>query len=81
MTGDPAAPPSESMSIRFQPGEKAPCTGLFKAIHSSHAAPHEVMMLFGENFPLCLTCGGAVRFELTLLSIHAYAHPLFVRER
>lgn len=69
------------MSSCFRPGDDAPCTGLFRAIHTSHAAPHEVMMLFGETFPLCLTCGGEVRFELTLLSIQAYAHPLFVRER
>ena len=69
---------SRSMSNSFRPGEKAPCTGLFKAIHSNHAAPHEVTMLFGETFPSCITCRDSVRFELTLLSVHAHAHPLFV---
>jgi hypothetical protein len=69
------------MSDSFRPGEKAPCTGLFRAMHAGHGAPHEVTILFGEIFPLCLTCAGAVRFELAVLSVHAHAHPLFVRER
>jgi hypothetical protein len=72
--------PGRSMSNSFRPGEKSPCTGLFKAIHADHAASHEVTILFAETFPFCLTCRDAVRFELTLLSVHAHAHPLFVRD-
>jgi hypothetical protein len=69
------------MPNRHRSGEKAPCTGLYQALHVNHAAAHEVTILFGETFPPCLTCGDAVRFELTMLSVHVYAHPMFVRER
>ncbi len=68
------------MPNKFQPGEKAPCAGLYKALHAFHAPPHEVTVLFGETFPRCLNCGDNVRFELSMLSVHVYAHSFFAHE-
>jgi len=69
------------MSNIFGAGEKAPCSGLYKAIHKEHCEGHEVIVLYEEILPSCVQCGGAVLFALAELSVHVYAHPLFARER
>jgi len=69
------------MSNIFRAGDKAPCSGLYRAMHKEHAETHEVIILYGEVLPSCVQCGGAVQFALAELSVHVYAHPLFARER
>jgi hypothetical protein len=65
----------------FQPGHKAPLSGIYKAVHAnSHAEPHYICVLYGERFPSCLGCSGLVRFEIVISAIHVNAHPLFARD-
>jgi hypothetical protein len=41
----------------FRPGNKAPFSGVYKVTHAhQHAEPHYVTLLFGDTFPVCLTC-------------------------
>jgi hypothetical protein len=69
------------MSNAFRAGEKAPCSGLYKAIHTVHSEAHQIIVLYGDAFPACLQCGTAVKFELTESSVYVYAHSLFARDR
>ena len=66
------------MSNVLEPGTKAPCSGVFKAIHvRHHAPPHYVTAVFGEIFPRCQECFNEVRFELAVSAVHVKAHPFF----
>ena len=68
------------MSDQLQPGSKAFCSGVYKAIHArQHAESHYVILLFGEIFPPCTECSQAVRFELAVAAVHVNAHPRFAR--
>jgi hypothetical protein len=68
------------MSNLFQAGDKAPCSGLYRAIHKEHCEAHEVIILYAEVLPSCVLCGAAVQFALVELSVYVYAHPLFARD-
>jgi CheY-like chemotaxis protein len=48
----------------FRPGEAVPESGIYKAIHARHRAPHQVLALAGTPFPACRYCGRAVRFRV-----------------
>jgi hypothetical protein len=64
----------------FCAGDPAPCSGVFKAVHSlEHVAPHYVIALYRDTFPPCLECGDEVRFELALSAVYVKAHPAFQR--
>ena len=64
----------------FRPGNKAPFSGVYKVTHAhQHAEPHYVTLLFGDTFPVCLTCFKHVQFELAMSSAHVNAHPHFQR--
>jgi hypothetical protein len=64
----------------FRPGNIAPHSGVYRATHAQqHAEPHYVTLLFGETFPLCLTCYKQVQFELAISAAHVNAHPHFQR--
>jgi YjzC-like protein len=68
------------MAKAFEAGNKAPQSGVYKALHHrEHAQPHYVTLLFGDIFPACQHCFAKVRFELAMPAVHAYAHPLFIR--
>jgi hypothetical protein len=68
------------MTEVFRPGIKAHVSGVYKVVHDrEHVPPHYVTMLFGDIFPSCLKCSNAVRFELAISAVHAYAHPHFQR--
>jgi len=68
------------VSDQLQPGSKAFCSGVYKAIHArQHAESHYVILLFGEIFPPCTECSQAVRFELAVAAVHVNAHPRFAR--
>ena len=49
----------------FRPGQFAPVSGIYFAIHAdAHRAPHEVMVIRGEELPTCRTCKSNVVFEV-----------------
>jgi len=49
---------------RFSPGNLAPISGIYIAIHPEHRLVHEVTITVGDLFPLCRICGGRVNFQL-----------------
>lgn len=69
-----------TMADIFRAGDTAPCTGVFKVVHSlQHAAPHYVIALYRDTFPPCLECTDEVRFELALSAVYVKTHPAFNR--
>jgi len=49
----------------FSAGETVRETGIYEVIHDhGHRSLHEVVMLSGDAFPPCDTCGNQVRFRL-----------------
>lgn len=49
----------------FAAGETVRETGIYEVIHDrGHRTAHEVVMLSGDSFPACDTCGERVRFRL-----------------
>ena len=55
----------------FRPGNKAPHSGVYKVTHAQHhAEPHDVTLLFGDTFPVCLTCSKQVQFEVAISAAH-----------
>ncbi|HTZ95732.1 MAG TPA: hypothetical protein VMB18_05005 [Terriglobales bacterium] len=68
------------MADMFRPGDAAPCSGVFKVVHSlQHVAPHYVIALYRDTFLPCLECGDEVRFELALSAVYVQTHPAFHR--
>lgn len=52
-------------SLVFGAGEIVRQTGIYEVIHAAaHRSAHEVVMLSGDAFPPCETCGQQVRFRL-----------------
>jgi hypothetical protein len=64
-------------NTQYQAGSLAPISGVYLAFHGEipnregdrttyfeHRAPHEVMVIRGEELPSCRVCGQAVRFEM-----------------
>jgi hypothetical protein len=47
----------------YKPGDAAPDSGLYEAIHHSHRAPHTISVTAGAHFPDCNICDGDVRFR------------------
>ena len=67
------------MSEVFQPGEQAPCSGVYKVVHAfHHNTSHPVIALCGDTFPRCRECSDEVRFELSLSAVHMKVHPAFL---
>jgi hypothetical protein len=48
--------------VLYAPGDFAPVTGIYGAIHSEHRPEHQVIAVRGERFPTCRKCHSAVRF-------------------
>ena len=48
----------------FKPGEQAPITGIYCAMHDRHRAFHDVFAAKGDLFPSCRKCDDRVRFAL-----------------
>jgi hypothetical protein len=52
-------------TVLFAAGETVRETGIYEVIHDhGHRTAHEVVMLSGDSFPACDTCGVRVRFRL-----------------
>lgn len=55
----------DPQTVVCQPGQLAPASGVYLVKHlNEHRAIHEVVVIRGEEFPLCRTCRGSVRFRL-----------------
>jgi|HubBroStandDraft_5_1064220.scaffolds.fasta_scaffold140397_2 hypothetical protein len=66
------------MADIFRAGDAAPCSGVFKVVHSlEHVAPHYVIALYRDLFPPCKECAEEVRFELAISAVYIKTHPGF----
>ena len=55
----------DPQSVVCQPGQLAPASGIYFVKHlNDHRSGHEVLVICGEEFPLCRTCRSSVRFRL-----------------
>lgn len=50
------------ISQRFQPGDIAPRSGIYRVHHYAHRVPHAVIIMAGTVLPKCKRCGDRVRF-------------------
>ncbi len=64
------AAPRHPGTRKYKPGHLAPVSGIYKVVHDSHRAAHEVLVLRGEEFPTCRICKLLVRFEV----VHPVSH-------
>ena len=48
-----------------RPGDTAAVSGLYRVHHHAHRAEHSVIVLAGETFPACRSCGRLVSFDLS----------------
>lgn len=48
----------------FRVGDRAPSSGIYRAVHSSHRKSHTVIIIRGDPFPHCRFCKDAAVFML-----------------
>src|ERR1041385_612256 len=47
----------------YKPGNIVPESGIYSVTHKKHRGAHQNLLLKGQKFPRCRTCGEAVRFS------------------
>jgi hypothetical protein len=47
-----------------RPGDRVLVSGLYRVVHTSHRAPHGVLVFRGEELPTCRSCKRDVTFTL-----------------
>jgi len=52
------------MSDTYHSGQVSPNNAIYRAIHLNHSLIHEVTVLDKQEFPECVHCGDAVRFQM-----------------
>lgn len=64
----------------YRSGDKAPKSGIYRVHHrGNHAEPHEVTVVYGDNFPQCNECGRLVRFVLVKPAQHVGSNQHFYK--
>lgn len=48
----------------FRPGDRVPCSGVFRVEHREHRESHEATLAVGGRFPRCSVCADGVQFRL-----------------
>lgn len=63
----------------FKPGEKAPKSGIYTAIHGADCQhlDHELTCIFRDRLPWCRSCDDQVRFTLLKYAPDAASHEDF----
>lgn len=69
------AQPLVASPRHYKPGDIAPVSGIYAVIHERHRPPHEVLVIRGEEFPLCRTCQLDVVFE-AIQTVEHLTHDL-----
>ena len=59
----------------FRVGDRAPSSGLYRAVHDGHRKNHSVIVIRGDPFPRCRFCKDAAVF-LLLEATPYIAHDL-----
>ncbi len=59
-----------AVAIVCHPGQCAPVSGIYRVIHNVHRAPHEVLILRGEELPMCRSC----KLDVTFTLVEAVEH-------
>lgn len=60
-------PPSARGQV-LRPGDVAPVSGIYRACHSAHREPHNVLVIQQEELPPCRICKRLTEFRLVALS-------------
>lgn len=55
--------PSAELPPLFRAGERIPESGIYRVYHRGHRTTHECILLRGELFPRCSSCGAEVQFQ------------------
>jgi hypothetical protein len=50
--------------VGHKPGQRVPESGIYRVEHGPHRLMHSATLVANNRFPLCRTCGRAVRFYL-----------------
>ncbi len=64
--------PRERRVVGFacKPADSAPVSGIYRVVHNLHRAPHEIVVLCGEELPTCRSC----KFDVTFTLVEAVEH-------
>ncbi len=82
----PTSPEPCVVEFACKPGHSAPASGIYRVVHKLHRAPHEVVLLRGEELPTCRSCKVDVTFTLVEAVEHVthdmdFAGPILPWER
>lgn len=57
----------------FRSGDSVRQSGIYEVVHDrEHRETHEVVMISGDHFPRCETCGDSVRFKMVRAATYIF---------